>query len=224
MTEQLPIPRASTGPLRNPLVSGVLGLVLGAVVVGVPALTLGGGSSGGSSGSGKGGGAALHAPAALGGMKPMAGLLHSTGGSGGGVTAAEMNSDAAESTQRLSAAYGGAPAAVLEYADAGLANFAILQAVRATSPGVYVPYENPAEIEAVRPIDQLITVGAVSCVITNELTPTGQTPSTDSLNVTSCQRTGSGLTVTVRPGGGGTLQHDPNQVAGLVNSAWNALS
>ncbi len=219
MTEQQPIAPAKPGLLRNPLVSGILGLAVGALLVGVPVVVIGGSSSS-SSTSTAGGSSDLHAPAVLGGLEPMAGLLHSAGG----VTAADMNSDDAKSGQRLSAAYGGAPAVVQEYSDTGLDNFAVLQVVRANSPGVYVPYENPAELQVVRPNDELITVGAVSCVIANQPTPVGQTPSPTSLNVTSCQRTGSGLTVTVRPGGGGDLQHDPNQVAALVNSAWTELS
>ena len=222
MTDHQSMPSASAGPLRNPLVSGVLGLVVGAVLVGVVALALHSGGS--STATTKGSAAALHAPATLGGLQPMAGLLHSTGSSGSGATAADMTADEARSSQRLSEAYGGAPAVVQEYSDAGLSNFAILQAVRADSPGVYVPFENPAELGVVRPNDQLITVGPVSCVIANEPTPVGQTPSATSVNVTSCQRTGSGLTVTIRPGGGSDLQHSPEQVAALANAAWSALS
>ncbi|MFC1430125.1 hypothetical protein ACEZDB_05560 [Streptacidiphilus sp. N1-3] len=133
-----------------------------------------------------------------------------------------MDAQDTKSAQRLSQAYGGAKAVVQHYADSEVAEIVILDAVSASSPQPYVPYEDAAQLGMAVPPDQLVQVGQVACVVYNQGTAAGQKPTAESVVVNYCQRTGSGLTVQLRASG--DLQHQPQQMAALVEKAWTALS
>jgi hypothetical protein len=193
------------------LVTAVIGLVVGALAVGVPWLFLGGGGVGGSS-------APLTAPSTLGGLESyQAASVHL--GSKAVAFAQQLADDDAQSATLLSAAYGGAAALVTRYSDDRLDSMALLLIVRADSPQPFVEYENLKELGFGVPEHQLEQFGPVSCVIDNEPpVQSGSEPSSQ-VYVNYCQRSGPGRTIQVRPNG--PLQHEPDQVAGLVDDAWN---
>ncbi|MCC9309542.1 hypothetical protein LN042_21090 [Kitasatospora sp. RB6PN24] len=218
-----PAPPATAAPvplLRRPLVAGVAGLLVGAVLVGVPMALLGG--AGGPDFGGGGGGSALQAPGAIADLRPMAEVRRAMPGASAQQTD-QLTAQDRKSGQNLSAAYSGAPAVVQSYSDSDMGNIVVLDAVRAESPEPYVQFEDTAMLQEARPVNQLLKVGPVSCVLFNDFTAAGQTPGPEATHVTYCQRTGPGLTVIIRPGAG-DLSHDPGKVAALVESAWSALS
>ncbi|MEU1664815.1 hypothetical protein ABZ547_14570 [Streptomyces sparsogenes] len=206
---------------RHPLVSGVIGLVLGLALVGIPVL-LSDDDGGGGFGGG-GGGAELAAPAKLGGLRPFADIQRESGANKAGEMADGLVKEDRKSGERLSEAYGGAAAVVKRYADDDVQTVVTLAAVRSRSPKPYVPYEDRERLALAVPPDQLKVIGDVSCVLYNQPTPAGSKPTTESVNVTYCQRTGDGLTVQIRPGGG-DLAHQPTKVADIVEKAWSALN
>jgi hypothetical protein len=129
----------------------------------------------------------------------------------------------ARSSQRLSEAHGGAGAAVQIYVDQDLSLQVTLMIYRAPSAHpLYVPYQDPQYIGMAKPSQTAEEFGDVSCVVGNDLTPAGQTPSPHSAHVDTCTRTGALLTVEIHPVG--DLADDPQHVAALVNSAWNAVA
>ncbi len=207
-----PIPPRQRRRVPPTLVTAVIGLMVGALAVGVPWLLLGGGdSTGGSS-------APLTAPSTLGSLESyQAASAHL--GSKAVTHAQQLAEDNAQSAKLLSAAYGGAAALVTSYSDDSLNSMALLLIVRADSPQPFVQYENLKELGFAEPENQLERFGPVSCVIDNE-PPVQSGPEPPSqVYVTYCQRSGPGLTIQVRPNG--PIQHTPDQVAGLVNEAWN---
>lgn len=217
-----PVPGPRRGPLlRRPAVAGAVGLLVGIAAVGIPVLV--GGDDGGSGTGGTGGGS-LRAPADLNGFTSYAVMQRTRATNASGRAYGDkIAAEDVRSGQRLSAAYGGASAVVRRYTDDTLASFVTLVAVRGDSPQPYVAYEDPADTQAAVPQDQLVTVGNVSCVVFNQYTAAGKTPASDAANTTYCQRTGGGLTVQLRAGGG-PLLHSPDKVAALVEAAWSDLS
>lgn len=210
----MPPPPSKPGfSLRSPLFAGVAGLVVGAVVVGLPWLLSGGSSTFGAER------AALKAPASIGGFTPMA-RNPKTG-------AAEVkrieNTDSV-STKSLSNAYGGAAAVVQEYTDAGLLNFVSLEAVRAQSPLPFEPYEDAHALGMEKPEREIVTFGQVNCLVAYAPVAVGQQEEPDGTNAVTCERTSAHLTVRLRFSGGGDLMHAPQQAAALVDAAWNLLS
>lgn len=229
-----PMPAAAPappGPRRaawytRPVPVGLVGLLLGAAVIGVPwLLTRDDSSDGGGRGSLTGGStAALSAPEKLGRFahQDAAAKALSTDGSAD-KNAKRFAAADRRSTGLLSTAYGGAPAVVQSFADPKFENLFQLTAVRARSPRPFVAYQDPAQLGLVVAPNQMTSLGKVDCVIYNDPTNSGGTPASDSVHVNSCQRTGDGLTVQIRQVSG-DVGHDPHQVAGLVDQAWAALS
>jgi hypothetical protein len=127
------------------------------------------------------------------------------------------------SSQRLSEAHGGAGAAVQMYTDQDLSVQVTLMIYRAPSAHpLYVPYEDAQEVGMLKPAETAEEYGDVSCVVRNDPTAIGQTPSAHSAHVETCARTSALLTVEIHPAG--DVADDPAQVAALVNSAWNAVA
>ncbi|MER6139882.1 hypothetical protein ABT174_07460 [Streptomyces sparsogenes] len=206
---------------RHPLVSGVIGLVVGLALVGIPVL-LSDDDGGGGFGGG-GGGAELAAPAKLGGLRPLADVQRKEGIPKAGKMADGLVEEDRKSGERLSEAYGGAAAVVKRYADDDAETVVTLVAVRSRSPKPYVPYEDRERLALAVPPDELKVIGEVSCVLYNQPTPADSKPTAESVHVTYCQRTGDGLTVQIRPTGSG-LANRPAKVADLVEKAWSALN
>jgi hypothetical protein len=199
------------------LVTGVVGLVVGALVVGLPWLLSssgGGGGLGGSSG-------AITAPGSLGSLKSLHEASVQVGGDKGAANADRQAADDVRSAKLMSTAYGGAAATVAHYADEELDDIVALSVVRADSPEPFVQYQNLKELAEAVPQNELVRTGDVACLVFNaDFVKSGPEP-TDGVMTTLCQRTGNGLTVQVRPSG--DIQHHPDQVAALVDNAWDAV-
>ncbi|MFJ9420372.1 hypothetical protein ACIRPT_40420 [Streptomyces sp. NPDC101227] len=128
-----------------------------------------------------------------------------------------------KSTRLLSKAYGGAPAAVATYANAGLSEIFVLTVVRAVSPRPFTPYQNAAQLGLAKPAREVVTVGEVACLVHNQSTTAGKRPGPETVTVESCQRTGEGLTVQIRSVTG-DIHSSPERIAALVDKAWSGLS
>lgn len=211
-------PAAPTKPglsARSPLVAGIAGLVVGAVAVGIPWL-LSGTSSASAFGADK---APLKAPPSIAGFTQ---LQHHPK-----FNAASLkvhNDSDPQSAKNLSAAYGGAAVVVQPYADADVANFITLEAVRAQSPLPYVPYVDAQDLGLAKPDQEIETFGKVSCLVATSASVAGQPVSPDNIYTVSCERTSAHLTVRLRFGGSTDLTHSPQQAAALVDTAWNLVS
>jgi len=120
------------------------------------------------------------------------------------------------SSARLSEAHDGAGAVVQTYSNEDMDSFFALEVFREGAPfPPYVPYSDPKELGLDKPIDEVRMFGAVACVMRNE--------SPDLSYVAACTRSDDELTVQVtRPTG--DLGEDPKAVAGLVETAWDELS
>jgi hypothetical protein len=212
-----PVPPAPPAPPRIgtvAIVTGVIGLVVGALGVGLPWLLSGGSGLGGSSSS-------ITAPGSLGNLKSLHDASVQVAGDKGAANAQRQAADDAQSAKLLSTAYSGAAATVAHYADGQLEDIVALFAVRAESPEPFVQYENLKELEEGVPQNQLVRVGDVACVVYNsQFVKSGPEP-TEGVLTNLCQRSGNGMTVQIRPSG--DLQHHPDQVAALVDDAWAAV-
>ena len=208
-----PVPRP---PLARPLVVGLLGVVAGAVLVGVPWLVL---SLFGDEPSGS----ALTAPKALGGLSRAQDAIAKVDAVRGKATIDRIDKTDRETASRVSAAYDGAGAVVQQYQDEGLLRSFQLVAVRAPSPELFAPYEDVQALGVAAPGTDLVRVGAVQCLVHNDPAAPGSTPDPDRSFVLNCQRTGPGMTVTVRSMGT-EGNHDPQELAGIVEQAWRELA
>jgi hypothetical protein len=207
--------RRSRGPL---LVAGVVGALLGAAVVGILWLALGGDDDGDVAAADA---TPLAAPTALGAYVPIASAprLQDERGQGQIERISRLNQRTA---QQVSEAFGGAGAVAATYVDDELLTFVPLVAVRAQAPLPWVPYQDPADLHLVRAPQEVLRFGDVACVVQNQPTPEGGEPAEDSVVTTLCSRTGPGLTVQVLfPGS--DLGHQPARVAQLVDEAWASL-
>lgn len=200
---------------RSPWLFGVAGLVVGALLAGIP-LALMSDSGGGGLGASHSG---LSAPDALSAYTPMVKNSKANGDLIKRVTETET-----VSAKRLSDAYGGAGAVVRQYTDDGLANSFQLEAVRAQSPKLFYFYVNPTYLGTVKPDQDVETYGDVSCLVHYQVTPQGQQVQPDQVFVVSCERTSAHLTVRLRMLSGEDLWHSPKDLAALTDKAWAALS
>ncbi|WP_290060002.1 hypothetical protein [Amycolatopsis solani] len=213
MTAELPA--APAPPRTHPVFAGLVGVIVGAVLVGVPwlALSLLGGPSGG----------ALTAPATLGGLARAQDALAKFGVEESKGQVARVDKADRETAARTSAAYGGAGAVVQQYQDAGLERSFQLIAVRAASPELVAPYEDAEALDLAAPGTELVRTGAVQCLVHHDPEPAGSPPDPDRSSVLSCQRSGPDLTVTVRCLSA-EGNRDPRELAGIVEEAWKELS
>ena len=124
----------------------------------------------------------------------------------------------AENTKRLSAAYRGAAAVVKTYSNNDLLAFVPAYVVRASSPGLVAPYSDPKDLGLPKPEYEPMTFGDVECVAHNQPTTGGHSE----VYATECQRTSANLTVHVPPVGGPIGQH-PDQLAAFVGELFDAI-
>ncbi|MFF0627998.1 hypothetical protein [Streptomyces sp. NPDC004296] len=217
-------PVAARALWTRPWAVGLAGLVIGAAAVGVAWLSLAdGASSPAGGGPGRTSTAELPLPTTLGKFVGFQEAVRRSAGRGAGQASQRTVKSDGESTKSLSAAYGGTAAAVRTYAQADLTTTIVVTAVRGWTPAPFAVYEDPPALGVVRPLHEVRAVGEVSCAIVNQVTPTGQTPRPDSVNVDYCQRTRDGLTVTVR-NVSGDLRNSPEQIAALVDDVWSDLA
>ncbi|MFF8812692.1 hypothetical protein [Streptomyces pactum] len=219
-----PVPR-QRGIRSNPWAAGLAGLLVGAALTGAVWLVVGG------EGDDDDG------PAATGPDRPSAaprlpdklGMYPRFGDAAGAVshegaerTARRVAEADERSATSLSAAYGGAPAAVQTYTDQEMTGQLMLTAVRAGSPEPFAPYEDAAALGLAEPTREVVRVGEVACVVHNQPVPARRKPGPETVNVEFCQRTEDGLTVQVR-GVTAEVRTRPEDVAALVEEAWSAL-
>lgn len=196
-----------------PLVAGVIGVLIGALGVGLPWLLSGGGGGGSST-------ASLSAPSTLGSLLSYQNAS-ARFGSRALANARQHADDDGQSTRLLSAAYGGAAALVAQYSDNELNSMASLLIVRADSPQPFALYENLKETGLAAPVNEVERFGAVSCLVQNVAIGSSATEPAQDVYASYCQRSGPGLTVQVRPSG--DISHHPDQIAALVDDAWFAV-
>ncbi|MGW3966597.1 hypothetical protein ACWED2_42745 [Amycolatopsis sp. NPDC005003] len=210
---QTPVPRRS--PLARPAVTGLIGLLAGALLVGVPwlALSLLGGPSG----------EPLTAPATLGGLGHAQDAIAKVDKAKGQAMIDRITKADRETAARASAAYGGAGAVVQQYQDDRLRRSFQLLAVRAPSPGLVVPYEDPEALGLATPSNELVRFGDVQCLVHHDPVNAGSTPDPEGSSVRTCQRVGPDLTVTLRSLSS-EGNRDPREMAGLVEEAWAILA
>jgi hypothetical protein len=204
------------------VLAGLVGLVVGAVVVGgVWAFTALGGTGGGTAGGGTGG--SISAPARLGAYMQVSDIdLYRS--DKGKANLDRIQSGDRQSAKRLSEAFGGADARIQSYADGQLESRFSLQIVRASAPfPPFVPYQDAQALGLARPLQEVLRYGQVACVVQNDATVAGQSPRPDAVHVLTCLRTGSGLTVQVG-GVSGPVGKRPEEVAALVDEAWKKLT
>ncbi|WP_329048092.1 hypothetical protein OG738_37405 [Amycolatopsis sp. NBC_01488] len=190
MTEGFPIepaPPQPTAPaprsrLTRPVATGLIGVLVGAVLVGVPWLVLS--LLGGPSGQ------APTAPANLGGLSRAQDAIAKVDAVRGKAQIDRVGKTDQETAARVSAAYGGAGAVVQDYQDEGLLRSVQLIAVRAPSPELFAPYEDVQALGEAKPGTELVRVGAVQCLLHNDPVAPGATPDPDRSFVLNCQRTG----------------------------------
>ena len=125
--------------------------------------------------------------------------------------------------QSLAKAHAGAGAAVQTYSDEQLGVTFQIWAVRSASPGLVVPFQDAKSLGLAVPPLRTQRFGAVTCEISTQATPIGQTPRPDAVFTQACLRTGSELTVIFYGGGSGELTHHPEQCAKLVDQVWGRL-
>ncbi|MEZ0115237.1 hypothetical protein ABH920_009272 [Catenulispora sp. EB89] len=208
-----PVPPSKPALSSRSLAVGVVGLVVGALAVGIPWATSGSGTAFGAESG------ALKAPASIGAYVPLAQNPKTDA-----ATAKRIQTSDPISAKNLSAAYGGAATTVQQYSDAGLENFVELEAVRAQSPTPFLPYVDAASIGMDKPTQEVDTFGHVNCLVANTPVPAGQQEQPGSSSAVTCERTSAHLTIRLRFGGDGDLMHSPQQAAALVDTAWNSMS
>jgi hypothetical protein len=200
---------------RPLLLAGLLGLVVGGLVVGL--IWYGSGSTNPVTGT-----QSITLPDSIGEFVPFGEVdLNKT--SRGKDNVARIESWDEQSSQRLSKATG-ASATVRAYADKDLRNQLTVLAYRAkANPNPpYVPYQDANTLGLVRPPDEVTQFSDVSCVLRNDPTAVGQSPSPNSAHTISCVRTGTQLTVEIRPTG--DISNEPQRVAQLVDEVYQTLS
>ncbi|WIX91962.1 hypothetical protein [Amycolatopsis sp. DG1A-15b] len=201
--------------LARPAVTGLLGFLAGAVLVGVPwlVLTLFGGPSGRS----------LSAPPRLGELSRSPEAIAKFDARQGQAMITGIEKADRETAARVSAAYDGAGALAQHYQDDRLRRGVQLIAVRAPSPGLVAIYDDFAALGQGAPGTELVRIGDVQCLRHNGPAAPGSAPAPQESFVTNCQRTGPDLTVTLRSLSS-EGNRDPRELAALVDQAWRELS
>jgi hypothetical protein len=197
------------------LLSGLLGLVIGGLVVGVMWLSSGSPNS-------VAGTQSITLPDTIGEFVPFGQVtLNKT--ARGAQNAARIESWDEQSSLRLSKSAGGAAAIVRAYADNELRNqISVLVYRGPASPNPpFVPYQDANTLGLVHPPEEVEQFKDVSCVTHNDPTSVGQVPLPNSAHTISCVRTTGKLTVEIRPTG--DISNEPQRVAQLVDEVWNAL-
>jgi hypothetical protein len=168
--------------------------------------------------------AAIALPSHIGGYRTLPDTLRAAGAKAHAALVAAQTS-ARRTAQALSAAHGGAGAAVQVYTDKGLDQQFAVWAVRATDPAPVVTVQDAHALGLAQPPQQVLTFGATACVVqTVKPTPAGQQPPPGSQQVEFCQRSGSALTVIVRNQAASRLGTNPRAMAALVDQVWSAVS
>jgi hypothetical protein len=123
-----------------------------------------------------------------------------------------------------SAAYAGAQAIAEDYSNDGLTDFALLVAVKAPTPRLFVPYTDPAALGVAKAPQEVRTYGSVQCQVQNDPTVAGRKPAAESVHTIMCQRSGPHLTVQIRGVTGDHLGNHPETVAQLIDQVYTSLS
>jgi hypothetical protein len=198
------------------LFAGLIGLLIGALVVG--GIWLASGSTAAGIGT-----QSITIPQSIGEFVPFEEVeLNKSPKASDNVARVESWDD--QSTLRLSKATGGAAAAVRSYSDKDLRNqiSVLVYRAKASPSPQFVPYQDANSLGLVHPPEEMDQFSAVSCVLHNDPTPVGTTSSPNSVHTITCVRTGPELTVEIRPTG--DISNEPQRVAQLVDEVWNSLA
>jgi hypothetical protein len=203
-----PPPVPGRGNARGPLVlTGIAGLVVGALLVGGAWLLFG--NDGASS-------SPIAAPERLDDYVKFADAKPNRENEKGREIARDRADWDRRSGERLSESHNGAGAVVQVYADDGLENFVTLEAFRApVAFPPYVPYTDPDVLGFGKPGEEVRMFDDVACAINNQ--------SPDVSYVMMCVRSDDELTVQLTHISG-DLGQNPEDVAKLVSAAWEELS
>lgn len=203
---------------RGRLLAGLVGLILGALIVGGAWLATAGQGGGFDSSTAK-----VVLPAKVASYPKFADTKLGRQANSK-ATVERTGKWNAESAKRLSASYGGAAAAVEMYADDTYQNAFTVYVVRATSPfPVFVRFEDAKELGLARPQNEERRFGDVSCQVVNDATQQGQKPGPESAHAIDCRRTEPGLTVDI-VGATGDIGTRPDEIASLVDAVWSQVS
>ena len=192
--------------MKRVLVSGIAGLAIGALVVGLLWLTLGGSTEGGASS------APVALPASVGEYHRFGDQSVNQQAAAQGAVAQQAEWDK-QTAEHLSAAYHGAPAAVATYTTANLDPLIHVLVVRAPSPDLFAPYAELNTLGAKVPEKEAKTFGDVHCIVQNDVANAPRVLATE------CRRSDAGLTVHIPP----VSALDPHQVAAVVDEVFDAL-
>ncbi len=216
-------PGTASAPRRSLLLAGAAGFVLAAVIAIVLAVA---GVLPGKNDSGTGGtsSASISLPKTLGTYVRFEDTKLNKSSRAAKSVANEKTTEV-KTASALSAAYGGAGAAVQVYADQKLATTLAAWAVRGPTPRPVVAYVDAKYLGLAQPPHEIKKVGSSFCSIsTIQSTPAGHTPPPDATHTDYCQRSSGSLTVTVYAYGDSKLSQHPDQVAGLVDRVWSSVS
>jgi hypothetical protein len=196
-----------------------MGLSVGALV-----FIAGAGGTSPSSASASGA-RAMALPATLDGYRDILTVIESKS-KNSRILAAQRAHESFERTATVAAytkAFGGAPAAYMDYANDGLTRTPWAIAVRADAPQLEIgPIPDLKYLGVATPPQQVVTVGPVSCEVAwTQITPLGKKPDSSSEETVMCERTGSGVTAYVGSGGF-TGTAGLNGLAAFATAAWVA--
>jgi hypothetical protein len=197
------------------VVSGIAGLAIGALVVGLVWLTIGGSAEKDVSS------APIVAPAKAGEYQRFADVPVNQQPAAKTAVENQTNADK-ESAKLLSASYHGATATVETYASADLDVRIPVYIVRASSPELFTPYTDTKVLQIKAPEHELKKFGDVTCIVQNSFTGNAS-PDQPTVWASECQRTSATLTVHI-PGMSNPLGKQPEQVAAVVDEVFNAVA
>lgn len=168
-------------------------------------------------------------PEDVNGLKPINAVVADLSGEEKSTPVTEFNSLTEKKlAESLSLTYGGSAAAVRLYSDGDLVYRPTVTAVRAPTPGLFLPqYTGPEALERLQVAEaprEIITTGDVQCeVFRVQTSSSGTAIDPANTGVAACQRTDA--TLTVRVYGGGSGESNSVEVnAALINSVWNSLT
>jgi hypothetical protein len=196
------------------VVVGVVGLLVGAFIVGAVWLASGSGTLASTE--------QISLPAKMGEYVPFAEAERNKDQRAQPMLARIKQSDE-QNSKRLSEANLGAAATVRSYSNQDFSDSLTVMAFRARSERPqYVPYEDAQGLGLARPMNEMLEFGDFSCSVRNDTTIAGSNPEPGSTHTISCSRTDGTLTVEIRPGG--DVADRPQRVAELVDETWRAIS
>jgi hypothetical protein len=133
-----------------------------------------------------------------------------------------VKSDAATAAA-LSAAHGGAGAAVRTYSDRSLLVIFAVWVVRDDTPAPVVQVQDAETLGLAKPPRTIERHRTSACLVEYQVVIKGKAANDGNTFTQFCQRTGDALTVTVFGGDDKSLRGHPDLVAALVDQVWSSV-